>query len=200
MPLARGEKAQKHFVIGYYGLLLHIKTYLRAPAWSHSKRRHRHTRAQLAHPAHRFITSVITSLLPIITKSLLPIITVIMDPLLHIITRSIMGNNGSIITYYPPEQLGDAETILPICPAARPAHEGPNSKCSNIEDVVWSCWDLNSVISTLQIWKYQVSIVKNSEIQKWACQSMHSLSAKQNCTVAAGIFSNLQDSIIQRCV
>ena len=34
------------------------------------------------------------------SKSLLPIITVIMDPLLPIITRSIMCNNGSIITYY----------------------------------------------------------------------------------------------------
>ena len=46
------------------------------------------------------ITSVITLLLPIITKSLLPIFTVIMDPLLLIITRSKIGNNGLIITYY----------------------------------------------------------------------------------------------------
>ena len=40
-------------------------------------------------------------------KSFLPIIMVIMDPLLSIITRSIIGNNGSIITYYSPGQLGD---------------------------------------------------------------------------------------------
>ena len=36
-----------------------------------------------------------------------PIITVIMDPLLHIFTRSLMGNNGFIITYYVPGQLAD---------------------------------------------------------------------------------------------
>ena len=53
------------------------------------------------------ITSVITSLLPIITVPLLPIITVIMGSLLPIITRSIIGNNGFIITYYWPGQLGD---------------------------------------------------------------------------------------------
>ena len=39
--------------------------------------------------------------------SLLLIITVIMASLLPIITRSIMGNNGSIITHYRPGQLGD---------------------------------------------------------------------------------------------
>ena len=38
---------------------------------------------------------------------LLPIITVIMGSLLPIITRSIIGNNGFIITYYWLEQLGD---------------------------------------------------------------------------------------------
>ena len=59
------------------------------------------------------ITSVITSLLHIIAKSLLPIITVIMDPLSLIITRSIIGNNGSIITYYWPGQLGDE--LLLVC-------------------------------------------------------------------------------------
>ena len=53
------------------------------------------------------ITSVITSLLPIIIRLLLPIITVIMDPLLPIITRSIIRNNGSIITYYWPGQFAD---------------------------------------------------------------------------------------------
>ena len=46
------------------------------------------------------ITSVITSLLHIITKSLLPISMGLIDPLLLIITRSISGYNGSIITYY----------------------------------------------------------------------------------------------------
>ena len=55
------------------------------------------------------ITSVITSLLLIITKSLLPIIMVIMGQLLPIITWSIIGNNGSIITYYRPGQLGGVE-------------------------------------------------------------------------------------------
>ena len=53
------------------------------------------------------ITSVITSLLLVITKSLLPIITVIIGPLLPIITRSVIGNNWTIITYYRPGQLAD---------------------------------------------------------------------------------------------
>ena len=62
------------------------------------------------------IPSVMTLLLPIITKSLLPIITVIMDPLLPIITRSIIGNNGFIITYYLPGQLADEQAnIYLIC-------------------------------------------------------------------------------------
>ena len=39
-------------------------------------------------------------------KSLLPIIMVIMNLLLPINTRSIIGNNGSIIIYYWPGQLG----------------------------------------------------------------------------------------------
>ena len=38
-----------------------------------------------------------------------PIITVIMGSLLPIITRSIMGNNGFIITHYEPGQLADVE-------------------------------------------------------------------------------------------
>ena len=38
---------------------------------------------------------------------LLRIITVKMSPLLRIITRSIIRNNGFIITYYRPGQLGD---------------------------------------------------------------------------------------------
>ena len=70
------------------------------------------------------ITSVITLLLPIITKSLLPIFTVIMDPLLLIITRSKIGNNGLIITYYWQGQLADALSTT-VCgshwPAAQPA-------------------------------------------------------------------------------
>ena len=41
---------------------------------------------------------------------LLRIITVIMSPLLRIITRSIIRNNGFIITYYRPGQLGDEST------------------------------------------------------------------------------------------
>jgi len=36
-----------------------------------------------------------------------PIITVIMGPLLPIFTRSLMGNNGFIITHYVPGQLAD---------------------------------------------------------------------------------------------
>ena len=36
-----------------------------------------------------------------------PIITVIMKSLLSIITRSIMGNHGTIITFYQLPQLGD---------------------------------------------------------------------------------------------
>ena len=58
------------------------------------------------------IKSVITSLLHIITYSLLPIIMVIIDPLLLIITMSIIGNNGSIITYYRPGQLADVEKVV----------------------------------------------------------------------------------------
>ena len=37
-----------------------------------------------------------------------PINTVTMDPLLPIFTRSLMGNNGFIITHYEPGQLADA--------------------------------------------------------------------------------------------
>ena len=48
------------------------------------------------------IASVITWLLLIITVSLWSIITVIMGLFLPIITRSIIGNNGFIITYYWP--------------------------------------------------------------------------------------------------
>ena len=48
------------------------------------------------------------------------IITVIMGPLLPIITKSIMGNNESIITHYVPTQLADdrreMQGIL-LCPA-----------------------------------------------------------------------------------
>ena len=53
-----------------------------------------------------------------------PIITVIMGSLLPIITRSITGNNGFIITYYGPDQLGDetppgaALSVSVRCPAA----------------------------------------------------------------------------------
>ena len=36
-----------------------------------------------------------------------PIITVIMGPLLPIFTRSLIGNNGFIITHYVPGQLAD---------------------------------------------------------------------------------------------
>ena len=36
-----------------------------------------------------------------------PIITVKMGPLLPIFTRSLMGNNGFIITHYVPGQLAD---------------------------------------------------------------------------------------------
>ena len=36
-----------------------------------------------------------------------PIITAIMGPLLPIFTRSLMGNNGFIITHYVPGQLAD---------------------------------------------------------------------------------------------
>ena len=40
---------------------------------------------------------------------LLRIITVIMSPSLRIITRSIIRNNGFIITYHRPGQLGDVD-------------------------------------------------------------------------------------------
>ena len=43
----------------------------------------------------------------VIMSPLLRVITVIMSPLLRIITRSIIRNNGLIITYYGPEQLAD---------------------------------------------------------------------------------------------
>ena len=46
------------------------------------------------------IFSLITSLFSIIMVLLLPILPVKMDLLLPIITRSIIGNNGSIIAYY----------------------------------------------------------------------------------------------------
>ena len=57
---------------------------------------------EIMSPFLLIITSVITLLLPIITNSLLPIILVIMDLFLPIIIWSIVGNNGSIITYYLP--------------------------------------------------------------------------------------------------
>ena len=60
---------------------------------------------------------IITSLLRIITvimSPLLRIITVIMSPLLRIITRSIIRNNGFIITYYRPGQLGDVKLLEQI--------------------------------------------------------------------------------------
>ena len=49
---------------------------------------------------------------PLVTKTdrwirTLRIITVIMSPLLRIITRSIIRNNGVIIMYHRPGQLGD---------------------------------------------------------------------------------------------
>ena len=40
------------------------------------------------------------------------IITVIMGLLLPIFTRSLIGNNGFIITYYEPDQLADEQTLL----------------------------------------------------------------------------------------
>ena len=43
---------------------------------------------------------------------LLPIIMEKMGSLLPIITRSIMGNNGFISTYYWPGQLGDADVPI----------------------------------------------------------------------------------------
>jgi hypothetical protein len=50
---------------------------------------------------------IITSLLRHYYSNNGSIITVIMGPLLPIITKSIMGNNESIITHYVPTQLAD---------------------------------------------------------------------------------------------
>ena len=47
-----------------------------------------------------FFPSFVASSLHIITVPLLPIITLGMGSLLPIISRSIIGNNGFIITYY----------------------------------------------------------------------------------------------------
>ena len=53
-------------------------------------------------------------IITVIMSPLLRIITVIMSPLLRIITRSIICNNGFIITDYRPGQLGD-EKMSPYC-------------------------------------------------------------------------------------
>ena len=50
---------------------------------------------------------IISSLLPHYYSNNGAIITVIMGLLLPIITKSIMGNNESIITHYEPTQLAD---------------------------------------------------------------------------------------------
>jgi len=53
------------------------------------------------------IMSPLLRIITVIMSPLLRVITVIMSPLLRIITRSIIRNNGLIITYYGPEQLAD---------------------------------------------------------------------------------------------
>ena len=54
---------------------------------------------------------IITSLLHHYYGNNGAIITVIMGLLLPIITKSIMGNNESIITHYEPTQLADADVM-----------------------------------------------------------------------------------------
>ena len=72
----------------------------------------------------RIISVIITSLLRHYYRNNDPIImyyycidgfivTVIMGSLTRIITRSIIRNNGVIITHYRPEQLGDEEDDFP---------------------------------------------------------------------------------------
>ena len=55
---------------------------------------------------------IITSLLRHYYSNNGSIITVIMGPLLPIITKSIMGNNESIITHYVPTQLADGVVFI----------------------------------------------------------------------------------------
>ncbi len=59
------------------------------------------------------ITSLLRHYYVIITVIMVPLLHVIMAPLLPIITKSIMGNNGSIITHYEPDQLADAHKVNP---------------------------------------------------------------------------------------
>ena len=91
------------------------------------------------------ITYVIASLLHIITNSLLPIITVIMESLLPIITRSIIGNNGFIITYYWPGQLEDSRSTAASdrspCADCSPSRECKASFSHVTSERAWpGCW------------------------------------------------------------
>ena len=59
---------------------------------------------------------IITSLLHHYYSNNGAIITVIMGLLLPIITKSIMGNNESIITHYEPTQLADVGVVVKMGP------------------------------------------------------------------------------------